>query len=232
VKNCRTDQTKRKIGELKVDELEAAEKVWWLVVQEECFANDRKSFKIGLKFSALKGLNMSALRRAYIIKQANYQGLEAVINQLREKFWIIRCRSVVKRQFANCMYFRKYKAKPSQPMMSQLPAARFISQQKPFASTGVDLFGPLFICLTIRAIHLKVTHDLSTSSCIMGIRRMIARRGEIRDLFFDNRTNLRGADREMTEAIQKLDNNTLQHYLANRRMQWHFIPPAAPHGFW
>jgi hypothetical protein len=61
----------------------------------------------------------------------------------------------------------------------------------------------LFTCLT----SLEVAHDLSTSSCIMSIRRMIARRGEIRDLYSDNGTNLRGADREMTEAIRKLDND-------------------------
>jgi hypothetical protein len=68
----------------------------------------------------------------------------------------------------------------------------------------------------------------------MGIRRIIARRGEIRDLFSDNGTNLRGADREMTEAIRKLDNDDLHHDLANRRMQWHFIPLVAPHmgGSW
>jgi hypothetical protein len=94
--------------------------------------------------------------------------------------------------------------------MGQLSAARFISQQKPFTAIGVDFFGHfciavdrrtekrygmLFICLKIRAIHLEVTHDISTSSCIMGIRRMIPRRGEIRDLYSDNGTNLRGADR-------------------------------------
>jgi hypothetical protein len=95
-------------------------------------------------------------------------------------------------------------------------------------------YGMLFTCLTIRAIHLEVIQDLSTSSCIMGIRRMLARRGEICDLYSDNWTNLRGADHEMTEAIQKLDNDDLHHDLANRRMQWHFIPPPAPHmgGSW
>jgi hypothetical protein len=71
-------------------------------------------------------------------------------------------------------------------------------------------YGMLLTCMTIRAIH-----------------QMIARRGEIRDLYSDNWTNLRGADREMMEAIQKLDNDDLHHDLANRRMKWHFIPPAA-----
>jgi hypothetical protein len=68
----------------------------------------------------------------------------------------------------------------------------------------------------------------------MHIIYSIARRGEIRDLYSDNRTNLRGADREMTEAIRKLDNDDLHHDLANRKMQWHLIPPATPHmgGSW
>jgi hypothetical protein len=68
----------------------------------------------------------------------------------------------------------------------------------------------------------------------MGIRRIIARRGEIRNLYSDNGTSPRGADREMTEAIRKLDNDDLHHDLANRRMQWHFIPLVAPHmgGSW
>jgi hypothetical protein len=50
-----------------VDELEAAEKVWYLVVQEECFANDRKSAPLMdeegvIRVAALKGLNRSALQ--------------------------------------------------------------------------------------------------------------------------------------------------------------------------
>jgi hypothetical protein len=74
----------------------------------------------------------------------------------------------------------------------------------------------------------------STSSCVMAIRRMTARRGAIRNMFSDNGTNLRGANRELREAIEQMDTIEFYDELVKRQMQWHFIPSAAPHmgGAW
>jgi hypothetical protein len=68
-----------------------------------------------------------------------------VVNKLREKFWVIKCRSTVKSQFANCLFCKRRNVKPAQPLMGQLPAARFAHNEKPFFNTGVDFFGPLFV---------------------------------------------------------------------------------------
>jgi hypothetical protein len=182
-------------------------------------------------------------------RKLNHQGVETVICKLRERFWIIKCRAAVKRQFANCLRCKKQKAKPAQPQMGQLPAERFAYHQKPFTNTGVDFFGPFFVtvgrrsekrygvlftCLSIRAVHLEIAHDLSTNSCIMAIRRMVSRRGAVRKMFSDNGTNLRGADRELREAVQQLDNNKFREGLVAESIDWHFIPPASPHmgGAW
>jgi hypothetical protein len=182
-------------------------------------------------------------------RKANHQGVETVINQLRERFWILKCRRTVKKQFANCFVCKRRKAKPAQPMMGQLPDVRFAHHKKPFTNTGVDFFGPFFVtvgrrtekrygvlftCLTIRAIHLEIAHDLSTSSCIMAIRRMVARRGAVRRMFSDNGTNLRGADRELREAVLQLDNSEFRDVLVTELIEWHFIPPASLHmgGAW
>jgi Family of unknown function (DUF5641) len=126
---------------------------------------------------------------------------------------------------------------------------RFEYHEKPFTNTGVDFFGPFFVsvgrrtetrygvmftCLTIQAVHLEVANDLSSSSCIMAIRRMVSRRGTVRKMFSDNGTNLRGADRELQEAVQQLDNSQFRDELVKDLIEWHFIPPAAPHmgGAW
>ena len=76
--------------------------------------------------------------------------------------------------------------------MADLPKDRMLAGQKPFTSTGIDLFGPMlvkrtkgtrsnytlvkrygiiFTCLTVRAVHLELTNDLSNDSFIMEMRR-------------------------------------------------------------
>ena len=89
------------------------------------------------------------------------------------------------------------KAKPT--YMADLPKDRMLAGQKPFTSTGIDLFGPMlvkrtkgtrsnaaivkhygiiFTCMTVRATHLELTDDLSTDSFIMALRRFKSRRGQ------------------------------------------------------
>uniref|UniRef100_A0A1I7WTY4 CCHC-type domain-containing protein n=1 Tax=Heterorhabditis bacteriophora TaxID=37862 RepID=A0A1I7WTY4_HETBA len=94
--------------------------------------------------------------------------------QIRQKYWIPRARSVVKRTLHNkCMECRRRMAKPfALPEMPPLPAIR-VNPAIPFDKTGVDYCGPftitregeercykiwiaLFTCLVTRAIHLEI----------------------------------------------------------------------------
>jgi len=63
----------------------------------------------------------------------------------------------------------------------------------------------------------------------------MARRGQCRELFSDNGTNFVGADRILQTHIQECQKSTKVHnFLSSRRINWHFIPPSAPHfgGIW
>ncbi|XP_061724327.1 uncharacterized protein LOC133530432 [Cydia pomonella] len=174
---------------------------------------------------------------------------EMVVNELKQKYWIIRIRPTVKYVAARCMTCRIQKAQPEVPRMGELPEARMAHHQRPFSNTGLDLFGPmeitvgrrrekryavLFTCLTIRAVHIELVHSLSTDSLILALRRMAARRGWPKQLFSDNGTNLRGANTEIKLAAEELDKSLLTTYAANRGVTWNFIPPASPHmaGAW
>jgi Pao retrotransposon peptidase/Family of unknown function (DUF5641)/Protein of unknown function (DUF1759)/Integrase zinc binding domain len=286
IRNCRVEPGNRQGGGLTVEEIELAERAWWLKVQDDCFGGERRSSKSGEMFSYRidrlspfrdtdgilriagrieRAGNVALTTRNPVIldgnhryvelmiqhhhRKANHQGVETVINQLRERFWILKCRRTVKKQFASCYECKKRKAKPAQPLMGQLPEERFAYHEKPFTNTGVDFFGPflvsvgrrtekrygvLFTCLSVRAIHLEIAHDLSTNSCIMAVRRMVSRRGAVRKMFSDNGTNLRGADRELREAVQQLDNAEFRDGVVTESIEWHFIPPASPHmgGAW
>lgn len=181
--------------------------------------------------------------------KAAHGNQEMVVNNLKQKFWIIKIRPTVKRVVSKCMLCRIRKCKPQVPRMGDLPHARVAHHQQPFSFCGLDLFGPmevtvgrgrqkrygvLFTCLTIRAVHIELVPSLTSDSLIMALRRMAARRGWPCHLYSDNGTNLRASDKELKQSEQALNIDALKAAGANNAMQWHFIPPSSPHwgGAW
>ena len=90
-------------------------------------------------------------------------------------------------------------------------------------------YGVLFTCLTTRAVHLEIAHSLDTDSCLMAIRRMIARRGKPAHIWSDNGTSFVGAENELREAIKRLDSERIGDQLSDDGVQWHSNPPSSPH---
>lgn len=71
--------------------------------------------------------------------------------------------------------------------------------------TTVKQYGVIFTCLNIRAVHLELAHSLNTDSCVNAIRRFIARRGTVKVMRSDNRTNLVRAERELKEEDHTME---------------------------
>ena len=176
-------------------------------------------------------------------------GVEHVLNELRHQYWVIKGLRAVWKVSSSCPLCRFRRARPSPPVMADLPSARLGYRSPPFSNCGVDYFGPiqvrhgrktekrygvLFTCLTTRAVHLEVAHSLDTDSCIMAIRRMIARRGKPAHLWSDCGTNFVGANREIRQALKQWNQAQVEDQLCQEGIQWHFNPPASPHfgGAW
>lgn len=51
----------------------------------------------------------------------------------------------------------------------------------------------VFVCMTVKAVHIEIVTDLSTAKFIEALRRFIARRGLPRKIYSDNGTNFVGA---------------------------------------
>ncbi|XP_068714308.1 uncharacterized protein [Montipora foliosa] len=105
----------------------------------------------------------------------------------------------------------------------------------PFAFCAVDYFGPwyiregrremkrhgvLFTCLSFRAIDLEVANSLSTDSFLNAYHRFVGRRGPVRQLRSDQRTNFVGARNELQEALSMMDHNKIQQQLVKTNCDW------------
>ena len=116
-------------------------------------------------------------------------------------------------------------------------------------NVGVDYLGPftvsigrrtekrwmaLFTCLVTRAVHLEIVPSLDVGSFLMAFTQFVSRRGSPTEVFSDNGTCFTAGQRELREALARLNDTQIADQLARKEIRWHFSPPSAPHlgGAW
>ena len=176
-------------------------------------------------------------------------GVNHCLSLLQNDYYILKGYSNVKRVVTGCLQCKRQKKKPCQQQMAPLPQERTDFENPPFTSVGVDYFGPLmvkhgrgtakrygciFSCLSTRAVHIEISHSMDSDSFLMALHRFIARRGKPAKIFSDNGRNFVGAEKELRQAIKELNSKKVNDALLIEAIEWHFIPPHAPHmgGVW
>ena len=182
-------------------------------------------------------------------EKVHHSGLQSTITDIRQRFWITQIRTSVKSVLRRCVICKLISGKPFRmPIPAPLQKDRLLGESPVFTVCGVDFTGAmyykdehsnserkayicLFTCAVTRAIHLELVTDLSTSTFLRAFRRFVARRSLPRKMISDNgSTYLSAAD----EIKNIFDSPHVKNYLANRRVDWQFIPKRAPWfgGFW
>lgn len=196
-----------------------------------------------------KDNHVSNLIIQYYHLASGHSGREHVLSLLRERFWVIRANSAVRRLLSRCFSCRRRQAPVAEQKMANLPADRVTANKPPFTFVGVDFFGPfivkrgrsevkrygcIFTCMTIRAVHIEVTHSLDTDSFVQALRRFIGRRGKPEQIRSDNGGNFVKGSKEISNAISEWNHQKIDAYLLQHEVQWIFNPPTGSHhgGTW
>lgn len=175
---------------------------------------------------------------------------------IRQKYWILRARDAVRRQVHRCVKCYRLRPISLAPLMADLPTPR-VTPTTAFLHTGVDYFGPIkitmerrrgaqtqkaygcmFVCMSVKAVHLELVSSLSTAHFLEAFRRFLSRRGPCRVLYSDQGTNFVGAKKVLHELKVLMNSQEFQREIqANltiNGVDWRFNTPAAPHqgGLW
>ncbi|XP_068674398.1 uncharacterized protein [Montipora foliosa] len=201
--------------------------------------------------------HVSALIVRYYHRVLGHAGREHVLSVIRQRFWILKGRVLVRQILSSCLSCRKRNAPPLQQVMADLPKERPIPYQPPFTYTGLDFFGPfyvkrsrstvkvygcIFVCFNSRAVHIEDVSSLETDTFIQALVRFISVRGCPKEIWSDNGTNFTGAEKELRLSVQDLNEERIKSELHSREVEWYscplpkwrFQPPAASHmsGVW
>lgn len=189
----------------------------------------------------------------YYHQITQHGGPQITLNVIRQHYWIPDARNTIRLILNKCLLCYRHKATVHHQLMGQLPASR-ITSHRPFLHTGVDYAGPidikfnkgrgakcykayiaLFVCLSVKAIHLELVTDLTSTGFIAAYRRFTARRGLCSDIYSDCGTNFIGAAKMLKQEfdLYKIEQEMAES-LANDGCHWHFIPPGSPNfgGLW
>ncbi|XP_071821481.1 uncharacterized protein [Apostichopus japonicus] len=114
------------------------------------------------------------------------------------------------------------------------PSRQSNSRKAPFSDVVVDLFGRFFVkqgrssvkvwgcvftCLAMRAVHIELVSSMNTDSFVNALRRFVSRRGSPEKILFDNGTNFKGCERELKEALAELEPEKIALQLGHKDIQ-------------
>lgn len=194
---------------------------------------------------------MSKLLVRHIHHQYYHPGPSLLTQLCRQKFWILGGRSLCRQTIKNCLVCCKTKTETQTQLMGNLPSCR-LSTIRAFNSVGIDYAGPImlvnragrgaklikgyiaiFVCMATKALHIEVVSDLTTEAFMAALKRFSGRRGSPAHIYSDNGTYFVGAKRKLDEyqklIYSKLFNDLIKEFTAEQGIQWHFMPPSAPH---
>ena len=168
-------------------------------------------------------------------------------------YWVTVGKRLVSSVIHHCVICRKLRGVMETHKMADLPADRLMVAP-PFTYVGVDTFSPwqvvsrrtrasqstnkrwaiLFTCLVVRAIHIEVVDELSTSAFINALRRFVSIRGPVKEFRSDRGTNFVGATDPLGISAINVEQPEIQHYFHQNEVSWKFNPPHGSHfgGAW
>jgi hypothetical protein len=89
----------------------------------------------------------------------------------------------------------------------------FIKERRDRNRRKIKAYVAIFICLSVKAVHIELVSDLTSEAFIAALRRFIARRGFCSSIYSDNGTKFVGANnelRELRDLLRSDNHKTLQ----------------------
>lgn len=97
----------------------------------------------------------------------------------------------------------------------------------------IKCYVPVFICLAVKAIHLKLVTNLSTDAFIRAFQRFTPWRGTPIKIYSDNATNFTGANNKFIEQTKLVSSSEFHDKImtvtVDMGIQWEFSPAVFSH---
>lgn len=177
--------------------------------------------------------------------RCNHLGQNSLINKLRNKFWILKYVSTIKRNIIDCAICAHVNRKPLVVNQNDYRDFRVNPEtSRPYAFLSVDMAGPyvvkmennqkkvwlcLFTCFYSRHVNIIISYDITALSFLRCLQMHCFRFGTPSYILADRGSNFTGAKSLlMNEIFNDADAKNFLYENDIRNFSFDFVPTRAP----
>ena len=171
--------------------------------------------------------------------QLFHPGVDRTCSSIRERFFIINQRRMVKHFISNCIICRRKRHTRSSIRLGPVPAFRYDITSPPFSNTGIDLFGPvkvpmendakaygvIYVCATSRLVFIDAIPDMTAESVFTSLTHFVARNGLPRMFYSDNGRQLIKVKNDLQQYLEEM---ALKRPDQEFRVNWQHLTAHSP----
>ena len=177
-------------------------------------------------------------------ERVEHNGVKETLTELRSKFWVVKGRQFVRKIIHSCAICRCFEGKSyNPPDPPPLPKSR-VTQDPPFACTGIDFASPVYVqnedkmstemvkvwiclytCGVTRVVNLELVREMTTEAFLTSFKRFTARTGVPAKVISDNAKTFISAAKKLSALF---DLPEVKGYPSSRKIEWSFNPEKAP----
>ena len=183
-----------------------------------------------------------------------HSGIDQTHFFLRERYWIIQSRQMIRSILRNCVKCRRITSRAMHPIMGNVPKGRTqLTQVEPaWTHVGVDLTGAiqlkkvgrrtvtpeqayivLYTCMTTRSIYLDLMLTNKTEDFLLSFKRLCGDVGSPKYIYSDQAGYFARAKEELQESFMNLK-ACMENLQEQGQIRWQMNASKAPHeaGVW
>ena len=187
-------------------------------------------------------------------QENNHIGVDQLHFFLREKYWIIKSRQLIRKILHTCVKCRRVTSRPTMPIMGNMPEGRLrlSNDEPPWTHVGGDLTGAiqlkkvgrrtvtpeqayivLYTCMTTRSIYLDLMLSNKAEDFLLSFKRLCGDVGTPQFIYSDQAGYFSRAKEELQESFSAL-NECMNELQEKGKIVWKMNASKAPHeaGVW
>ena len=183
--------------------------------------------------------HFSRLVIANVHHQEFHPGVERTHSSIRERYFIINQRKMIKHFVNSCQLCRRKRYVASSIRHGPVPSFRYDVSTPPFTNTGIDLFGPvkvpmvddakvygvIYVCATSRLVFIDAIRDMTASSVFDSVTHFVARNGLPQMFYSDNGRQLIKVKKDLQEYLNEMSRKFPD---KEYRFEWQHLTAHSP----